>query len=112
MATEIFQNSNFIELHPTDKDIWAVNSLRQLLVCKDFKNRNEIQFETVNEVYNVMKAAIGNKHQVIIKIVKQLDELMIRDPDEKQEKIDDEEMEPFEIPMPASCMLDGVSISG
>ncbi len=86
MATEIYQNSNFIELHPTEKDIWAVNSLRQLLVCRDFKNQNEITFEPVNEIYNVMKAAIGNKHQVVIKIVKQLDELMIKDPTQKEDK--------------------------
>ena len=39
---ELFANSNFIELYPTDKDIWAVNSLRQLLVCKDFKKHNQI----------------------------------------------------------------------
>ena len=37
VAMEIYQNSNFIELHPTEKDIWAVNSMRQLYVCRDFK---------------------------------------------------------------------------
>jgi len=28
IAIEIHSNSNFIELHPNDKDIWAVNSMR------------------------------------------------------------------------------------
>lgn len=36
-AVEIFANSNFIEIYPTDRDIWAINSLRQLLVARDFK---------------------------------------------------------------------------
>ena len=28
IAMEIYQNSTFIELYPTDKDIWALNSMR------------------------------------------------------------------------------------
>lgn len=32
-----------------------------------------------------MKAAIGNKHQVVIKIIKQLDDKMVRDINEKKE---------------------------
>jgi len=28
LAIEIYPNSNFIELYPTESDIWAVNSLR------------------------------------------------------------------------------------
>ena len=86
VAMEIYQNSNFIELHPTDKDIWAVNSMRQLYVCRDFKPKlskndqsiSQLTFTPVNEIFNVMKAAIGNKHQAILKMVKKLDqELMI-----------------------------------
>jgi hypothetical protein len=34
VAYEVYSGSKFIELHPTNKAIWAVNSLRQLLVCK------------------------------------------------------------------------------
>ena len=85
---ELFASSNFIELYPTDKDIWAVNSLRQLLVCKDFKKNNQIEFTPVNEVFNVMKAAMGNKHKVIVKIVKQLDESMVRDPYEEEASVE------------------------
>ena len=59
-----------------------------------------------------MKAAIGNKHQVIIKIVKQLDSLMIRDPYEEVEKNTEEELEPFELPVPSCLMMEGISISG
>lgn len=33
-----------------------------------------------------MKAAMGNKHQVVIKIVKHLDEMMVRDPNEIEEE--------------------------
>lgn len=66
IAIEICQNSTFIELHPTDKDIWALNSMRQLSVCRDFKSKlsknDQIQFEHINEMCHVMKAAIGNKH--------------------------------------------------
>ena len=78
VATEVFNNSNFIELHPTDKDIWAVNTMRQLFVCRDFKSKlsskASLQFEPVNLIQNVMKAAIGNKQQLIIKMVKKLDQ--------------------------------------
>ena len=66
IAIEIYQNSQFIELHPTDQDIWALNSMRQLSVCRDFKSKlsknDSIQFEPVNDISHVMKAAIGNKH--------------------------------------------------
>jgi hypothetical protein len=94
VALEIHQNSNFIELHPTDKDIWAVNSMRQLYVCRDFasalskndQTMNLLEFLPVNDIFNVMKAAIGNKHQTIIKIVKRLDhDLMIRPLEEMPE---------------------------
>ena len=87
IAIEIYSNSNFIELHPTDKDIWAVNSMRQLYVCRDFKSNlskndqsmSQLAFEPLNDISNVMKAAIGNKHQAIIKMVKKLDhDIMIR----------------------------------
>jgi hypothetical protein len=73
---------NFIELYPCQRDIWAVNSLRQLLVCRDFRKHlsggvsgsgsggGQLRFQPVNDVSNVMKAAIGGKHQVVIKIVK------------------------------------------
>ena len=112
---ELFANSNFIELYPTDKDIWAVNSLRQLLVCKDFKKHNQIEFTPVNEIFNVMKAAMGNKHQVIVKIVKQLDETMVRDPYEEEaslEGVDDGEEEMGEIPIPSSSMMEmGVTVA-
>ena len=70
IAIEIYSNSNFIELHPTDRDIWAVNSMRQLYVCRDFKSHlskndqsmSQLTFEPFNDISNVMKAAIGNKH--------------------------------------------------
>ena len=40
---------------------------------------SQLTFEPVNDISNVMKAAIGNKHQAIIKMVKKLDhDLMIR----------------------------------
>ena len=57
--------------------------MRQLSVCRDFKSKltknDSIQFEPVNDVNHVLKAAIGNKHQAIIKIVKKLDQdLMTR----------------------------------
>ena len=40
---------------------------------------NQLEFLPVNDIFNVMKAAIGNKHQTIIKIVKRLDhDLMVR----------------------------------
>ena len=57
--------------------------MRQLSVCRDFKSKltknDSIEFVPVNDICHVMKAAIGNKHQAIIKIVKKLDqELMTR----------------------------------
>jgi len=56
--------------------------MRQLYVCRDFKSKLSkacIQFEPINHIQNVMKAAICNKHQVIIKMVKKLDlDLMVR----------------------------------
>lgn len=62
----MYQKSNLIELYPTDKDLWGVNSMRQLLVCRDFKkkamNNGGIEFKPVNEIFNVMKASIGHKH--------------------------------------------------
>ena len=62
-----------------------------------------------------MKAAIGNKHQVVIKIVKQLDDLMIRDPSISPVSIEnsfEEDLDPFEIPMPSCALMDmGVSVS-
>ena len=94
-----------MEIYPTDRDIWAVNSLRQLLVCRDFKKSNILMFQPVNETFNVMKAAIGNKHQVVIKIVKQLDDLMLRDI-----TLDDTNLPSFEIPVPSSCLL-GLSLN-
>lgn len=40
---------------------------------------NILSFEPVNDIFNVMNAAIGNKHCAIIKIVKKLDfDLMIK----------------------------------
>ena len=65
----------------------------------------------MNETFNVMKAAIGEKHQVVIKIVKQLDDLMVRDPSvprEASRRTSDE----LDIPMPSSCLLDdGITCS-
>jgi hypothetical protein len=61
--------------------------MRQLYICKDYltklskndQTHSKLIFTPVNEIFNVMKAAIGNKHQTIIKIVKKLDvDLMIR----------------------------------
>jgi len=95
-----------------------VNSLRQLLVSKDFKQQihhnhsGKICFEPVNDIFNVMKAAIGNKHQVVIKIIKQLDDKMVRDINERSEEsfIKTDEID---IPLPSSCLLDmGISVSG
>lgn len=60
-----------------------------------------------------MKANIGHKHQVVIKIVKQLDDLMIRNPSIEQEQATEEMYPEPEIPMPSSCFMDmGVSMSG
>jgi hypothetical protein len=40
---------------------------------------NILNFEPVNDIFNVMNAAIGNKHCAIIKIIKKLDfDLMIK----------------------------------
>jgi hypothetical protein len=84
-------------------------------VCKDFKKHNQIEFTPVNEIFNVMKAAMGNKHQVIVKIVKQLDETMVRDPYEEEggvEGMDDGEEEMGEIPIPSSSMMEmGVTLA-
>ncbi len=57
-------------------------------------------FSPVNDIFNVMKAAVGNKHQVVVKIVKQLDELMVRDPYEPSQQSMIEE-DSFEIPRPS-----------
>lgn len=70
--------------------------MRQLFVCKDFKsklhhNNEHITFEPVNEIFNVMKAAIGNKHQIVIKIIKQLDDKMMRDINQRREMNESEE---------------------
>ena len=58
-----------------------------------------------------MKAAIGEKHQVVIKIVKQLDDLMVRDPSvprEASRRSSDE----LDIPIPSSCLLEeGITCS-
>ena len=96
VAFEIYSKPNvFIELLPTESDIWAINNLRQLYVCRDFqsklKNSKEesaerLSFEPINSIFNVMNGAMGNNHQVIVKMVKSLDcELMVRP--EEQEKI-------------------------
>jgi hypothetical protein len=74
--------------------------LRQLLVARDFKKHQTVIFSPVNDIFNVMKAAVGNKHQVVVKIVKQLDELMVRDPYEPSQQSMIEE-DSFEIPRPS-----------
>lgn len=89
IAQEVYNCSSFIELHPTAHKIWAVNSLRQLFLCtsESFKElmdstqsrQVQLVFEPVNNVFNVMKACMGDRHQVVIKIVKQLDTMMMRD---------------------------------
>jgi hypothetical protein len=97
VAHEVYSGSKFIELHPTSRAIWAVNSLRQLMVCRGnfSSNQNKVtqkkdnsfldnvnhqlRFEPVNKTFNVMKACISNSHQLVVKIVKQLDDLMVRD---------------------------------
>jgi hypothetical protein len=67
----------------------------------------------VNETFNVMKAVSGGKHQVVIKIVKQLDDLMIRDvsvPRLDTSISHDYEMD-FAIPVPSSVLMeDGISL--
>lgn len=83
IAIEFLKNSPFIELFPSEKDIWALNSMRQLFVCQDFKqNLNKsgsVTFEPVNHISNVMTAAVSKKQIFAIKIVKLLDEeLMTR----------------------------------
>ena len=82
-ALEVYNlSNNFIELYPSNTNIWAINNLRQLLVCKDphsEKNSGNLQFESVNTVFNVMSAAISDKHQVVLRMIKQLDALMVRD---------------------------------
>ena len=93
VAFEIYSEpNNFIELMPTENDIWALNNMRQLYVCRDFKlklnkkqkegqhvSSSQLTFEPINDTFNVMKAVMGERHQVIIKMVKRLDgELMVR----------------------------------
>jgi hypothetical protein len=34
IASEVYNCSSFIELHPTANRIWAINSLRQLFLCQ------------------------------------------------------------------------------
>lgn len=85
-------------------------------MCKDFKKHNQIEFTPVNEIFNVMKAAMGNKHQVIVKIVKQLDETMVRDPYEEEAGVegvvDGEYEEMGEIPIPSSSIMEmGVTLA-
>ena len=78
-------------------------------------NNENISFEPVNDAFNVMKAAIGPKHQVVIKIIKQLDDKMTRDINVMKEinKSNEYPEDDFEIPMPSSCMMDlGISVSG
>ena len=107
-AIEILENSKFIQLCPTKNDIWAVNSLRQLLVCKDFKSKlsNGLTFTCANEVFNVMRATMGDKHQIIIKIVKELDPCMLRDIWVKKENEFPEE--DFDIPVPSYLSYDAL----
>ena len=83
IAIEFLKNSPFIELFPSEKDIWALNSMRQLFVCQDFKQhlnkQGSVTFEPVNHISNVMTAAVSKKQIFAIKIVKLLDEeLMTR----------------------------------
>ena len=77
-------------------------------MARDFKkHQSSVQFIPVNDIFNVMKAAIGNKHQVVVKIVKQMDELMVRDPYEESSEINEELS--IEIPRP-TCLDLGVEI--
>lgn len=40
VAIEIYSEpNNFIELQPTENDLWALNNMRQLYVCHDFKSK-------------------------------------------------------------------------
>jgi len=59
--------------------MWALNSLRQLFIC-DKINYNELSFKPCNEAFNVLKASFGSELKFVVKIEKELDELMVRDP--------------------------------
>jgi hypothetical protein len=60
-----------------------------------------------------MKAAMGNKHQVVIKIIKQLDESMVRDPYEEEVNEEEEQEDLCEVPVPSCSLIEmGVSVSG
>jgi len=65
-ANEVYNfSNNFIELYPTHNHIWAINNLKQLFVCKDpnsERNSANLKFEHVNTIFNVMSAAISDKH--------------------------------------------------
>jgi len=56
-------------------------------------------FEPVNSIFNVMSAGISSKHQIICKMVKQLDFQMIRRPEELEimQSVDED---PLFIPVP------------
>ena len=74
-------------------------------MSRDFRTNNGgVEFQPVNETFNVMKAVIGPKHQVVIKIVKQLDDLMIRDVSTPRLDISDAQPEDIEIPIPSSSL--------
>lgn len=72
IAQEVYNASQFIELHPTATKIWGVNSLRQLFLCsgENFKELMSaspnkpvhLKFEPVNQIFNVMKASMGDRH--------------------------------------------------
>ena len=83
-----------------------------MLLSRDFKQQihhshsANVCFEPVNDIFNVMKAAIGNKHQVVIKIIKQLDDKMVRDINEQRDCDEGVVPEDLDIPIPSSCLLD------
>ena len=54
----------------------------------------------VNDSFNVMRGSFSNKHRVVVKLTKKLDELMIRDVWHEKEESEGEE--DFSIPVP-SC---------
>jgi hypothetical protein len=52
---------NFVEIYPTSQRIWAITSLRQIMVC-DEPTASQLKFTHYNGIFNVMNASTSDKH--------------------------------------------------
>ena len=87
IAYDFWDKESFIDVYPEHAEIYAINSKRQLFHCSsNFRSGSEIiKFKQVNKMYNVMKCAINNGTIIAMKLVKQLDQMMMikRDPNDE-----------------------------